>query len=127
MLHPLLHLVATQPHLLGEHAQAYAELVAQEVSTASSAWKRRAALGALGLCCVGVAAVLVGVSVMLWAVVPATQIHAPWALFAAPLAPIVLAIGCLLAASGHSEGSSFENLRQQMKADMAMLREANTQ
>ena len=126
-MHPLLHLIATKPHLLGEHAQAYAELVAEEVSTASSAWKRKAALGAGALCCVGVAAVLAGVSVLLWAVVPAAQMHAPWALWVVPAVPVLLAGVCVLAARSDGNGSSFSALREQMKADMAMLREVTTQ
>ena len=126
-MHPLLHLIATKPHLLGEHAQAYAELVAKEASTASSAWKRKAALGAGALCCVGVAAVLAGVSVLLWAVVPAAQMHAPWALWVVPAVPVLLAGACVLASRSDGNGSSFSALREQMKADMAMLREVTTQ
>ena len=126
-MHPLLHLLATKPHLLGEHAQAYAELVTAEVTTASSAWKRKAALGAGALCCAGVAAVLAGVSVLLWAVVPAAQMHSPWALWVVPAVPVLLAGACVLAARGDPSISSFSALREQMKADMAMLREVTTQ
>ena len=126
-MHPLLHLIATQPHLLGEHAQAYAELVTAEVGTASSAWKRKAALGAGALCCAGVAAVLAGVSVLLWAVVPAAQMHASWALWVVPAVPVFLAGACVVAARGDGSSSSFSALREQMKADMAMLREVTTQ
>ena len=126
-MHPLLHLIATQPHLLGEHAQAYAELVAAEVSTASSAWKRKAALGAGALFCFGVAAVLAGVSVLLWAVVPAAQTQASWALWVVPAVPVLLAGACVVAARGDGSSSSFSALREQLKADMAMLREVTTQ
>ena len=58
MLHPLLHLVATQPQLLADHAEAYAELVAEELGDFSVTWKRRALLNAVALCFGGVAAVL---------------------------------------------------------------------
>ena len=123
MMHPLLHLVATQPQLLADHAEAYAELVAAEIGTASAAWKRRALLNAVALCCLVVAVVLAGVALMLWAVIPAAQMHAAWVLIAAPLLPVAVALGCLLAARAQDEGGVFENLRRQMKADMAMLRE----
>ena len=124
MLHPLLHLVATQPHLLADHAEAYAELVAAEIGTVSTFWKRRAVLNAVALCCVVTAAVLAGVAVMLWAVVPAADIRAPWALVAVPLLPAAAAAICLLAASSVRRAGGFDTLRQQMKADIVMLREA---
>jgi hypothetical protein len=125
MLHPLLHLVATQPQLLADHAEAYAELVAAEIESVSGEWKRRAALNAAALCCLGVAAVLAGVALMLWAVVPAADIQAPWALLAAPAVPAIAAAICLTAArapAGNAGG--FDKLRQQLHADIVMLREA---
>ena len=125
MLHPLLHLVATQPQLLADHAEAYADMVAAEVGAASAAWKRQALLNAVALCCLGVAAVLAGVALMLWAVIPAADIQAPWALIAAPLLPIAVALGCLWAARARTGGSAFDKLRQQLKADILMLREVS--
>lgn len=124
MLHPLLRLIATQPQLLAEHAEAYAELVATEVSSASTAWKRRALLNAVAQCCLGVAAVLAGVALMLWSVIPVADIRVPWALVAAPLLPAAVAAGCLWAARTRGQQGTFDSLRQQMKADIVLLREA---
>jgi hypothetical protein len=123
MLHPLLRLVATQPQLLADHAEAYAELAAAEIGAVSSVWKRRTALNAAALCCLGVAAVLAGVALMLWAVVPAADIRAPWALVAAPLVPAAAAAICLMAAASLRSTGGFDKLRQQMTADIVMLRE----
>jgi cytochrome bd-type quinol oxidase subunit 2 len=123
MIHPLFHLIATRPQLLAEHAQAYAELVGAEISQVSAAWKRRAILLAAALCCVGVAAVLAGVALMLWAVVAEGEIRAPWALIVAPLVPLAVALACLLAARSDDEREAMASLRQQVSADMAMLRE----
>ena len=123
-MHPLLHLIATRPQLLAEHAEAYAELVAADVGAASAGWKRRAMLNAVALCCLGVAAVLAGVALMLWAVVPGAGSQAPLALIATPLLPIAVAAGCLLAARASNDGSNFDNLRRQVRADIVMLREA---
>lgn len=123
MLHPLLHLVATQPQLLADHAEAYAELVAAEIGSVSGVWKRRAALNAVALCCMGVGAVLAGVALMLWAVIPAADIQAPWALLAAPALPIVTAVICLVAARAAVDTGGFDRLRQQLQADIVMLRE----
>lgn len=124
MLHPLLHLVATQPQLLAEHAGAYAEMFAAQVGIVSAAWKRRAALSAVALCCAGVAAVLAGVALMLWAVSPPGTIHAPWALLAGPLLPAAVALACLVAARSNAAESGFSALREQLNADIVMLREA---
>lgn len=121
-MHPLLRLVTSQPLLLAQHAQAYAELVAAEIGGVSAVWKRRVMLNGLAVCCLGVAAVLAGVSLMLWAVIPAPQIHAVWALFAAPLVPLAFAAGCLLAARERADsGAAFERIREQVKADLTML------
>jgi hypothetical protein len=124
MLHPLLHLVATQPQLLAEHAEAYAEMVAAQVGAVSARWKRRAVLNAVALCSLGVAAVLGGVALMLWAVIPPADIHAPWALLAGPLLPALAAVACLVAARSGEQGSGFGALREQLHADIVMLREA---
>ncbi|QDL36768.1 hypothetical protein [Rhodoferax sediminis] len=125
MIHPLLHLVATQPHLLAEHAQAYAELVAAEIGAVSTRWRRRALLGMVGLCCLVAAMALAGMAWMLWAVVPIAQMPAPWVLIVAPLVPVIVAAGCLLAARGGDDDGTFDSLRHQLKDDMAMLREVS--
>jgi hypothetical protein len=70
-----------------------------------------------------VATVLAGVALMLWAVIPAAQIEAPWALVAAPLLPALVALGCVLAARADSERQAFGNLKEQVQADLLMLRQ----
>ena len=125
MLHPLLRLIATHPQLLVDHVEAYADLLAEEIGHVSTAWKRRTLLQAVALCSVAVAAVLAGVAIMLWATVPLAEMHAPWALVAAPLLPIAIAIGCLVAA-GQLTTKNFDYMRQQIKVDMDLLREVGT-
>jgi uncharacterized membrane protein YqjE len=122
-MHPLLHLAATQPQWLAEHAEAYADLVAEQISTASQAFGRRTLLNAVAMCCLGVTAVLAGVALMLWATVPAVDIQAPWALVIAPLLPALVAAVCLLATRQSGRGHAFDSLRQQLKADFVLLRE----
>jgi uncharacterized membrane protein YqjE len=124
MIHPLLHLIATRPHLLAEHAEAYAELAADEFGRAAAAWKVRLALQVAGLALVAVAFVLAGVALMLWAVTPPAQMHAAWALVVVPLAPLVVALACL-ARAGKPGDTPFSNLREQMRADLMMLREVS--
>lgn len=124
MIHPLLRLVATQPHLLVDHAQAYVELASEELGKTATVWKWRVALTVVALCLLGVAAVLGGVALMLWAVIPSASIHAPWALFAGPLVPAGIAFGCLIKARQHPQGS-FDALKQQIRADLLMVREVS--
>ena len=121
-MHPLLRLVTNQPQLLAEHAEAYAELFGEELSAASAMWKRQALLGAVALCGLGVGAVLAGVALMLWAVIPPADIQAPWALIVAPVLPLLAAIACAVAARAQTATGAFGAMRQQVEADVAMLR-----
>lgn len=124
MIHPLLRLIATQPQLLANHAESYADLVGEELGKTTAVWKQRLLLNAGALCLIGVAAVLGGVALMLWAVVPAADIHAPWALIAAPAFPALAAAWC--AYEGQRESSdAFADLKQQIAADLAMLRDVS--
>ena len=126
MIHPLLRLVATKPELLADHAEAYADLISEELGTASALWKRSVALKALALCLVGVSAVLGGVALMLWAVIPPADLHAPWALVVAPVLPLAAAVLCWLTSRNDAANNAFEGIRQQLHADVAMLREVST-
>lgn len=124
-MHPILLLIATNPQLLADHAQAYAELLGAELGHFSSAWKRRLMWQAAALCCLSAAAVLVGVALMFCAALPLPEMPAPWALLAVPLAPLALAALCLLLARQQGGlGGSWQHVLQQFKADIAMLREA---
>jgi uncharacterized membrane protein YqjE len=124
MQHPLLHLIATRPQLLAEHAEAYAGLWAVEAGQAAEVWRRRALFGALAVCGVGVAAVLAGVALMLWLVTPAAQLQAAWPLVVIPLVPLLAAAACLAAVRRRAADASFATLREQLRADLAVLREA---
>lgn len=124
MIHPLLRLIATQPQLLADHAESYAELVGEELGKTTAVWKRRVLLNATALCLVGVAAVLGGVALMLWAALPQVSIHAPWALFAGPAVPGLIALWC--AYEGQRETDDlFKDLKQQIATDLVMLREVS--
>lgn len=125
MLRRLLHLIATQPELLAEHAHGYLELVSAETGSACAAWKRRTLLYAVALSCLLVAAVLAGVAGMLWAVLPAVPLQALWVLIGAPLIPAAVAVGCLRAVRLRDDDQTFDNLRQQIRQDLQLLREVN--
>jgi hypothetical protein len=123
MIYSLLHLITARPQLLLDHAEGYSELIAAEASGASAWWKRRLALYACALCSGSIAAVLAGVATMLWATVPAAGMHAPWVLILVPVLPAAVAVWCAIAAMVQSTETHFANLREQARADMAMLRE----
>lgn len=122
-MHPLPHLVVERPQLLADHAQAYAALAGGEFTRACTAWKRQALWNAVALCGLSVAAVLAGVALMLWAVVPAAHLQTPWALVCAPLPPLLLGLACLAAARSTADADALIGVRTQWRADLAMLRE----
>lgn len=122
-MHPLLQLLVTRPGLLVDHAEGYAELFGSQVASATAAWKQRVLLLAAGLGCLGVAVVLAGVAVMLCATAPPLSTAALWVLVATPLVPAALGLGCLFGARHSAQADAFGNLRQQARADLALLRE----
>ncbi|MEO8805371.1 MAG: hypothetical protein ABI433_04765 [Burkholderiaceae bacterium] len=121
MIHPLLRLIATQPQLLADHAESYAELVGEELGKTTAVWKKRVLFNAAALCLLGAAAVLAGVALMLWAVTPDANMRAPWALIVGPAVPAVLGLYCVFAGQ-RDPGDGFRDLRQQIAADLVMLR-----
>lgn len=123
MIHPLLKLMAAHPTVLTDHVEAYASLAAQELSAVATQWQVRAVKTGVALCCAAAAAVLAGVAVMLWAVTPAADLHAPWALWVAPGLPALVAVGCWISAKASAGDAAFAVLRRQVSEDMAMLRE----
>ena len=129
MLHPIFHLVATQPQLLGQHAQAYGELLGTELSTQAAFWGRRAILSALAVCFLSVSLVLAGVALMLWTTLVPEPRAALWVLLTVPAAPAATALLCYGLARHRSaaDAQAFAELRRQMQADMALLRELNAQ
>ena len=123
MIHPLLRLAATEPHLLGDHLEAYAALVGEEVGKVSTSLITRAALFAAALLMAAVGLVLVGVALLFCAAIPANHYPAPWAMFAVPLVPFIIAAGCIVFARSRPTEKAFDNVKKQLNADMAMLRE----
>lgn len=125
-MHPLFALLATRPHLLVEHALAYAALIDQELGVTYSEWRRQTVLRAVAVGCVAVAWVLGSVALMLWAATPPAQIHAPWALLVMPLLPLAAAALCLLVARTSDRSQSFTRLAQQLESDLSLLRAASS-
>lgn len=124
MIHPLLRLAATRPELLAEHAQGYAELVGAELACTLRTLRRRTVYASLGLALLGIGATLGGVAVLLWAVTPPGDLQSPWAMVAVPALPLVVGAWCLMQARAGVLGEGLDTVREQLAADMALLREA---
>jgi hypothetical protein len=84
-------------------------------------WTLRILLSALALCCVGIAAVLTGVALMLWAITPGLSAEAHWALGAAPAVPAMVALVAGLIARKPAAEKAFASIREQVAADLRML------
>lgn len=123
-MHPLFSVMANQPQLLLDHAQAYAALFQEEFTLSRKAWRQRVMLQSAALVCLAVAVMLAGAAAMLWAVTPASQIHTPWVLWVIPLVPLAIALMCGVQASNATQGKAFASLWRQISADMAMLQAA---
>lgn len=121
-MHPLFALLATRPQLLLDHAVAYAALFHEELGLARAAWQKQLVWQAMALCSLGVALVLGGVAVLLWAVTPVVGVQTAWVLVAVPLLPLALAAACQRLAHLQNRNDAFGNLIQQINADLALCR-----
>ena len=126
MIHPLLKLAITQPHLLGEHVEAYAALIGQEAKKASTSMVVRIGLyaGAGLLALIGL--VLVGVALLLRASISAVDYPAGWALLVVPLVPFVIAGVMVFIARSKPIEQAFDEVKKQVKADMNLFRQTGS-
>jgi uncharacterized membrane protein YqjE len=125
MIHPFVRLLATEPALVTEHLGAYASLVGRETEQVKDNLMVRLLLTILCVTCVGIAAVLAGVAVMLWAVTPGLSQQAEWALCAAPAVPAIVALLSGLYARRPSAQRAFAAVHEQIATDLRMLHELN--
>ena len=125
MIHPLLHLIATKPQLLGDHVEAYAELVGAEVGKTSRVWVSRVVMYTAAMLLLTTFVTFTGVALMLWAIVPTESMNTPWLLVAVPVAPLVAGLFCLARARVEPARSGFDTVKEQFNADLAMLREVS--
>ena len=125
MIHPMLRLAVTQPKLLADHAEAYVALISAEAKQTATAYGMRAAGGAIALCMGLLFLLFAGIAIMLWAVTPSGNMHAPWALFVIPAIPAVIAIAGGIVAMKKTD-APFVELKQQFAADLSMIRQVST-
>ena len=125
-MHPLLRIIGTDPHLLLDHAEAYAALISADAGSTVREWTLRIAWVAAAFLCVFVSVILLGVAVMLWTVTPGSTAQTAAVLGGVALAPLCAAVVCAVVARAQSSTQRFENLQRQLQADLQMLREINT-
>lgn len=124
-MHPFFKLMVDRPAVITDHVEAYASLAALELSGAVTQLRTRALKTAMALTCAAVAAMLAGVAMMLWAVTPSDQLHAPWALWLAPGLPAAVAAWSWFSAQSVGDAPAFSALCSQVRADIDMLREVS--
>jgi FtsH-binding integral membrane protein len=122
MIHPLFRLLVSEPQLLADHVEAYSELVAAEVGAVTTQLKRRAVLHGLSVGLLVVGTFFAGIAVMLWAAIPTDTMNHPWALWATPAIPLVMAVWAHFAAKAPVAEHGTQTIREQLAADAAMLR-----
>lgn len=127
MIHPLLRLAATRPQLIGDHVEAYADLIGSEAKRAGAAWSRRIAYFAVAGVLLLVGLMLAGTAVMLWAALPPAGYQAPWVLIAVPVVVLVAAAVFVVVARKSPVESAFDTVKKQIDADIAVLREAGAE
>lgn len=127
MIHPLIRLAAGHPELLAEHGQAYVALVGKEVSQWKAALVRRAIAAVVAAVAALLALVFVGVAVMLWGASPDdADMRSVLALVAPTVVALVVAgIAAFIAMKGGETSSAITDVKAQIHADLAMLREVS--
>ena len=125
-MHPLLHLLMTHPGLLGEHAQAYVELLASEVAELQQTSQGRLLWSTATVASAAVGLVLAGVALMLWAALPALSSSTLWLLLITPCLPLATALACLRKLRAPAP-AAFAHFKEHIQADMQMFTEFNKQ
>ena len=127
MLHPFFRLLAAKPQLLLDHASAYADLATLQAGAALTAWRLRLVLMVAAGLALLLGLMLVGVSLMLLALLPWQEMHAPWLLVVVPATPLLLAAVLGWRLREQPDSTWLQELRTQWQADTRLLREAGAE
>jgi len=120
---PMLRLLTSELPTLAEHAEAYAELAAEEIAAAGRQWTIRVIATAAALSMAALAIGLGGVALLLWAALPEQPAGpARWLLWALPLGMVLVAAIVAGAARGLPQPQAFAELRSQWRQDMTLVR-----
>jgi heme/copper-type cytochrome/quinol oxidase subunit 3 len=123
MIHPLFRLLVSEPQMLAEHAEAYAELVSEEAGAVAQRMKRKMVLHAVSALAFFLALILACMGLMLWAALPVAEMRSPWGVIAVPAVALLIGVAAHLAARSRAdEERGIKVIREQLAADAAMLR-----
>jgi hypothetical protein len=125
IIHPLLRVAVSQPHLLGGHVEGYAALLGEEAKKASTSLALRAGLYAAAGLMAAIGLVLVGVSLLIYAAVSAELYRVGWMLVAVPVTPLAIAAVLAWVARSKPAEKAFAGVKRQVRADMDLLREVS--
>ncbi len=122
MIHPLFIMMAKEPGLFLEHADAYADLAVAELTSWRSQLQQRTMFAAAAALFALLGLGLAGVAGLLAAALPWQTMPMRWVLWALPLALLLLA--AFLAWRAHQLGNdtALSTLRGQIAQDLATLK-----
>lgn len=121
-IHPLLKLAMSQPHLIGQHLEAYTALVSDEAKKVSASMVIRIGLYAGAGLSALIGLLLIGVALLIRASVSSIDYPAGWALVVVPLTPFVVAAVLVFTARSKPAEKAFDVVKTQIKADIDLLK-----
>jgi hypothetical protein len=126
MIHPLFRLIVSEPQLIADHVEAYAQLFTEEAGAVAARIKRRMLMQVVSLAGLVLGAFFALVALMLWAAVP--ELRAPWVLVAVPGVLLAAGVVChVMARKPEEDSHGMKAIREQLAADAAMLRSVSAQ
>ncbi len=120
MLPPLLKIMINEPGLLGEHIEAYSQLIVKDVALWQDSVKRQFKLKAIMGGSLFLTLLFTGIAVMLWGTTNSTH----WSLIVVPLIPLLtLLVAGMMLMNRHIARNPLQSIKKQFCSDLRMLKE----
>jgi hypothetical protein len=124
MTHPALLILAKNPEILADHAEAYADLITESLKSTMSHWRRRVVCDVAVACCVFLSVIFAGVAAMIWGASTGLVYQGQWLLLGVPIVPLIVAFGLWQFIAKRTDGpDAIEIVKRQVRADLAVLRQ----
>jgi Na+/pantothenate symporter len=124
MTHPALLILAKNPEILADHAEAYTDLIAESLKRMMSQWRRRAVCDVAIVFCMMLSVLFAGVAAMLWGTSAGLNYQGQWLLIGIPVLPLIVAFGLWQVSSKRAYSTdAIEVINKQVRADLAVLRQ----
>ncbi len=124
MLKVLLKVLLLPPGLLQSHVQGYADLISRICAQQLETLAKRCVLYALAALSLLLALVFGGMALLLWGALPLGNAPYAWVLPVLPLGLVVFAGLCWLKANSMRARQGLATIKEQIRMDMEMLRQA---